>query len=78
MKSSIISSIDFNGAYKEDLWDMYFNADYWVVDSPDYFDKRDAYEKSLEYTKQHSKMKKRFMKDKIFITLGVLVFVAQK
>lgn len=78
LKSSVISSIDFGGKFKEDLWDLYFNPNYWVVDSEDYFDKRDAYEKCIEYKKKHRRQKLKYMKDKIFITLGVLIYVAKK
>ncbi len=78
LKSSVISSVDFGGEYKEDLWDIYFNPKYWVVDSADYFDKADAYEKCIEYTKKHDKKKQKYMKDKIILTLGVSVYIANK
>ncbi len=78
MPCTVISSVDYDGAYKEDLWDIYFNPKYWVVDSPDYFDKRDAFEKCVEYTKKHDKKKHKYMKDQIFLTLGVPIYIANK
>lgn len=78
LKSTVMSSVDFGGALKEDLWDMYFNPDYWVVDSEDYFYKKDAYEKFIEYKNKHKKMKQRYMKNQIFLTIGVLFYIAKK
>ena len=78
MKSSIIASTDFGGAYKEDLWDIYFNPVYWVVENEDYFDRADAFEKCIEYEKKHDKMKNRYLKGSIYLSLGVPVFIAKK
>lgn len=78
MRCSIISSVDFKGSLKEDLWDIYFNPKYWVVDSPDYFDKADAFEKCIEYKNRHGRKKQKYMKDKIFVSLGVPIFTAKK
>jgi SAM-dependent methyltransferase len=78
LTSSTITSVDFNGDYKEDLWDMYFNSDYWVVDSPDYFDRDDAFEKCLDYKLRHNKMKSRFMRGRIFLSIGVMFYIAKK
>lgn len=78
MKASIIASTDFDGKYKEDLWDIYFNPLYWVVDSEDYFDKADAFEKCVEYERKHDKMKAKYLKGSIYLSLGVPVFVAKK
>ena len=78
MRSSIISSVDFDGKYKEDLWDIYFNPEYWVVDSADYFDKIEAFEKCIEYKNRHAKKKQKYMKGKIFLSLGVPIFTARK
>ena len=77
-RCTVITSTDFNGDYKEDLWDIYFNPKYWVVDSPDYFDKADAYEKCIEYEKKHPRKKQKFMKGQIFVTLGVPIYIARK
>ena len=78
LSSSTITSVDYNGEYKEDLWDMYFNSDYWVVDSPDYFEKDDGFEKCLDYKLRHNKMKTRFMRGRIFVSIGVMFYIAQK
>ena len=78
MKASIIASTDFGGKYKEDLWDIYFNPLYWVVDSEDYFDKADAFEKCVEYESKHDKMKAKYLRGGIYLSLGVPVFVAKK
>ncbi|MBQ8907992.1 MAG: TIR domain-containing protein [Clostridia bacterium] len=78
MKSSVLSSVDFDGEFKEDLWDLYFNPEYWVVDSPDYFDKSDAFEKCRTYAAEHREHKEKYMRGEIFVTLGVLIFTAEK
>ncbi len=78
LKTAVITSLDFGGALREELWDLYFNPYYWVVDSPDYFDKADAYDRCLEYEKKHAEQKARYMRGEIFLTLGVLICTAEK
>lgn len=78
MKTSVITSLDFGKELREDLWDLYFNPKYWVVESADDFYTKDAYERCLEYQKKHDKQKLRYMNDQIFITLGVPIYVARK
>ncbi len=78
MKASVLSSIDFGGEFKEDLWDLYFNPEYWVVDSPDYFDKSDAFEKCRTYAAEHKEHKEKYMRGEIFVSLGVPIFTAEK
>lgn len=78
MKASVLSSIDFGGKYKEDLWDLYFNPEYWVVDSPDYFDKADAFDKCRTYAAEHREYKEKYMRGDIFVSLGVPIYTAEK
>ncbi len=78
MRSSVLSSIDFGGALKEDLWDLYFNPEFWVVNSPDYFDKPDAFERCESYIAKHDEHKEKYMRGEIFLTLGVPIFTARK
>lgn len=76
--STTVSSLDFNGENKEQLWDMYYNSDLWVVDSASFFDSRLAYEKFLRYKDHHAELKARYMQGDIFATLGVLFLSAKK
>ena len=78
MKSSVLSSIDFGGSLREDLWDLYFNPEFWVVDSPDYFDRIDAFERCEGYIEKHDAHKEKYMRGEIFLTLGVPIFTARK
>ena len=78
LSSCAMTSVDFNGELKEELWDMYFNSDYWVVDSPEYFSKDDAFDKYLDYKLDHAKMKAKYMRGHTFISIGVLIFTARK
>lgn len=78
IKATVLSSLDFGGEFKEDLWDLYFNPEYWVVDSPDYFDKVDAFDKCRTYAAEHREHKEKYMRGEIFVTLGVPIFVAEK
>lgn len=76
--STTVSSLDFNGENKEQLWDMYYNSDLWVVDSASFFDSRLAYEKFLRYKEHHAELKAKYMQGDIFATLGVLFLSAKK
>lgn len=78
LSSAIITSVDYNGDYKEDLWDMYFNSNYWVVDSIDYFDKEDAFERYCDYKLNHNKMKTKYMRGNVFLSIGVMFYIAKK
>lgn len=76
--SSNITSLDFNGEMKDCLWDLYFNSDLWVANSPSFYDTPDAYERFLNYKKKHSELKKAYMNGNYFIMLGFFFIIAQK
>lgn len=76
--STTVSSLDFNGENKEQLWDMYYNSDLWVVNSASFFDSRLAYEKFLRYKEHHAELKAKYMQGDIFATLGVVFLSAKK
>lgn len=78
LHSSTISSLDFNGQFKEVMWDIYYNPDLWVTDDPSYFDDIEAYKKLVRYKKCHASLKKRYLNGEFFITLGYLFFSARK
>lgn len=76
--SSSISSLDFDGETKEELWDIYYNSDLWVTDSPYYFDSIEAYNACMKYKENHAKLKEEYLNGGFFITLGILFFSARK
>ena len=78
LKSTTMSSVDFDGKYKEELWDLYFNAELWATDSAAYFDNYEAFSMLDGILEKHSEMKKSYMDGNIFITLGVFFLTAKK
>lgn len=78
LKSTTMSSIDFGGKYKEELWDLYFNAELWSTDSAAYFDNYEAFSMLEGILAKHAEMKKSYMDGNIFITLGVFFLTARK
>ncbi len=78
MKASVMTSLDFDGMYKEIMWDLYFNPTLWVVDSPDYFYREDAFALCAPYANKHAKEKAKYMAGETFLALGVPIFVAKK
>ena len=76
--SSTISSLDFNGEFKEVLWDIYYNSDLWVTNSPAFFDNIDAYKALKRYQENHAKLKQQYLNGEFFVTLGYLFFSAKK
>lgn len=78
VKSTTISSIDSNGKYKETIWDMYFNSDFWVVSDQSYFNNVKAYEKFKNYKEKHAEYRRAYIEGKYFLTLGIFFVVAKK
>lgn len=78
IKSTTISSIDSNGKFKDTIWDMYFNADLWVVSDQSYFNNVKAYEKFKNYKEKLSEYHKAYKEGKYFLTLGIFFVVARK
>lgn len=78
LKSTTMSSIDFGGKYKEELWDLYFNPELWATDSAAYFDNYEAFSMLDGIKAKHSEMKEKYMNNEIFITLGVFFIIARK
>ena len=78
LKSTTMSSIDFDGKYKEELWDLYFNPELWATDSAQYFDNYEAFSMLDGIKEKHSQMKDNYMNGNIFLTLGVLFLTAKK
>lgn len=76
--SSTISSIDFDGQYKEELWDLYFNPELWSADSAAYFDTYEAFDLYKTVSERHTEMKESYMQGKYFITLGIFFYIAVK
>lgn len=76
--STCITSLDFNGAMKDRLWDMYFNSELWVANNPSYFDSNEAYERYLNYSKKQPKLREEYMKGNYFVILGVIFISAKK
>lgn len=78
IKSTSISSIDFDGKYKEELWDLYFNPELWSTDSAHYFDNYEAFSMLDGIKQHHDQMKQDYMNGNIFLMLGVFFFTAKK
>lgn len=76
--STTVSSVDFDGKYKEELWDLYFNTELWSTDSASYFDNYEAYDLLKVVTQKHKEMKEDYMNGKYFILLGIFFYSATK
>ena len=76
--STTITSIDFDGKDKEDLWDLYFNPELWSADSAEYFDNYEAFNLLQTVTQKHSEIKEDYLQGKYFIALGVFFYIATK
>lgn len=78
LKESSFSSLDHHAAYKEVLWDFFFNADYWDIhDALDFHDPS-VFNLYKECEKQHADMKARYMNGEFFLNLGMFVFIAYR
>ncbi len=78
VKSTTITSIDFNGKFKETIWDMYFNSNLWVVSDESYFNNIKAYEKFKQYKEKYPQYHEAYENGKYFLTLGIFFVVAKK
>ena len=78
VKNSTITSEDFGGSIKEELWDLYYNPNYWDATSASYFDDIIAVEMLPTVIAEHDEIKEEYMKGNIFITLGILFFDAEE
>ena len=78
LMSSAISSLDFDEAYREELWDLYFNPELWSTDSASYFDTYEAFNLLQIILDKHKEMKEAYMNGKYFITLGIFFYIAVK
>ena len=78
LMSSVITSLDFDGAYQEDLWDLYFNPELWSTDSASYFDTYEAFNLLQIVIEKHKEMKEAYMSGKYFVTLGIFFYIAVK
>ncbi len=76
--SSAITSVDFDGKYREELWDLYFNPDLWAADDASYFDNYEAYNLLPKVKERHEQMKADYMEGKYFIMLGMFFITATK
>ncbi len=76
--SSAITSVDFGGKYREELWDLYFNPDLWSADSASYFDNFEAFNLLPKVKERHEQMKADYMEGKYFIMLGMFFLTATK
>lgn len=77
LKSSVIKSEDLDRERREDLWDLYFNSDYWVV-GPEDFDEDDAWDKVLSHREVHHAYKEAYMNEDFDVTIGVVFLVGRK
>lgn len=77
LKSTSISSIDFGGEEKETLWDMYFNPTYWNASDAKFFDNIKAVDALQNAKRLHDDKKSAYMRDEIFVMLGVFFFTAR-
>lgn len=77
LKSTAISSIDFGGEEKETLWDMYFNPTYWNASEAKFFDNIKAVDALENAKRMHDDKKSAYMRDEIFVMLGVFFFTAR-
>lgn len=78
LHSSAISSVDFGGKFKEELWDLYFNPELWSADSAAYFDNYEAFDRLGKVQARHAQMKADYMSGKYFIMLGIFFLTATK
>lgn len=76
--SSSVSSNDFDGKYREELWDLYFNSELWATDNASYFDNYEAFDLLKGVTQKHKEMKEDYMNGKYFILLGIFFYSATK
>ncbi len=76
--STSITSIDFEGKYKEELWDLYFNPELWSTDTALYFDNYEAFDLLKVVHEKHREMKEDYLQGKYFIALGIFFYTAIK
>ncbi len=76
--SATITSIDFEGKYKEELWDLYFNPELWSTDNASYFDNYEAFDLLKIVSEKHCEMKENYLQGKYFIALGIFFYTAIK
>lgn len=78
LKSTSISSIDFNGEEKETLWDMYFNPAFWNASEAKFFDSIKSVDALKKVYEQHDSQKAAYMSGNCFVMLGIFFFTAKK
>lgn len=78
LKSTTISSIDYNGKYKNELWDLYFNPDLWATDNASYFDTYEAFDLLKIVKEKHQEIRNEYLSGKYFIMLGVFFYIIKK
>lgn len=76
--SATMTSEDFDGKYKNELWDLYFNPELWSADSAAYFDNYEAFSLLSGIFQKHTEMKQAYLDGKYFVMLGVLFYTAVK
>lgn len=79
LRSSVITSLDFEKKYQEALWDFYFNPNLWEsIESAKFFDNKKAFDLVPSIFSAHDTIKKEFLDGKYFIIMGIMFFVAKK
>lgn len=78
LRSATMSSLDFGGKYRDALWDMYFNTNFWDATDASYFDDIHAVDLLPSVISAHDEMREKFLRGDIFIVMGILFFVAVK
>ena len=73
-----IWSINLDAQLREFLWDLYYNPNLWSTIDESCFDSKEAFSLLKPYKERHALFKSDYLKGKYFISLGVLVFTAQK
>lgn len=76
--STAMTSVDFGGQYKEELWDLYFNTELWSTDNASYFDNLEAFHLYEKAVQKHKEMKEAYMNGEYFVMLGIFFIVATK
>ena len=76
--STTVSSVDFDGQYKRELWDLYFNPELWSTDDASYFDNYEAFNKLNIIMEKHKEIEEDYFNGKYFIMLGVFFITAVK
>lgn len=76
--NTMCSSTDFGGEYKEELWDLYFNPDYWAACDVSFFDDARAEDCLERCRNNHAEVKTKYMEGDYYVSLGIFFYSATK